>query len=98
MNPAAIYDSGADFAELSFSRGGSLAGWLASVRPAPRTPAQCQSRTAQHLSPPTPGSRMNRRQSQWATPLSRTPLALAPKWRRLPNSRRDGHRHDGGLG
>ena len=35
---------------------------------------------AQHLSPPTPSSRMHRRQPQWATPLSPTPM-----WRRPPN-------------
>ena len=33
----------AEPADRSFSRGSSSAGWLASVRPAPRTPAQCQS-------------------------------------------------------
>ena len=92
--PAAIYDSGAGVLRNGRSRGRDrrLAGWLRFGRHREH-PAQCQSRTAQHLSPPTPGSRMNRRQSQWATPLSltplsRTPLSLAPKWRRPPNPRR----------
>ena len=93
MNPRRFAIVAPTFCGTVVLAGGSLAGWLASVRPAPRTPAQCQSRTAQHLSPPPPGSRMNRRQSQWATPLSltplsRTPLSLAPKWRRPPNPRR----------
>src|SRR5436305_7397445 len=98
MNPRRFTTVAPAFCGSLVLAGSSSAGWLASVRPAPRTPAQCQSRTAQPLSPPTPGSQMNRRQSQWPTPLSPTPLTplplaplplaplpLAPKWRRPPN-------------